>query len=114
MPNWRRWSVTNCVSSSVKPPRIKPRSEMHERDLRGVAFGREHALAEERAVERNAVEAADNSIAVPHLDGVAGAEVEQVAVERADARVDPGRHAAGARCRTAIDHAIVVIVDFDL
>ena len=37
----------------------QPRDEMHERDLRSIARAVEHALAEEGAAERDAVEPAD-------------------------------------------------------
>ncbi len=63
----------------------QPRHEVDERDLRGVALAVEHALAEEGAAEPHAVEAADQPAVAPDLDRVAVAEVEQLAVEAADA-----------------------------
>ena len=63
----------------------QPRHQMHQRDLGGVARAMEHALAEERAAERDAVEPADQRIAVIDLDGVAMAVLEELAVEPADA-----------------------------
>ena len=75
------------------------RREINERDLRSIALVGEHALAEEGAVERDAIEAADEARAAPHLDGVAMAEAEQVAIEPADALVDPGGAAPRAARR---------------
>lgn len=97
-----------------EPTTDQPRGEVNKRDLRGVALRREHAFAEECAFERHAVEAADQLIAVPDFNRVAGAEVEQFTVKGAYARVDPGRHASCTRGRATVDHAVVVAVDFDL
>ena len=44
--------------------------EMDERDLAGVGHAAEHALAEERGAERDAVEAADKFPVVPAFDAV--------------------------------------------
>ena len=49
---------------------------MHQRDLGGVARAVEHALAEEGAAERDAVEPADQLVAVIDLDGVAMAALD--------------------------------------
>ena len=56
----------------------EPRDQPGERDLGGVAAGREHALAEEGGAEVDAVEAADQLVPLPAFDrmGVA-ARVEQ-------------------------------------
>ncbi len=86
-------------------------AQIDERHLAGVALGGEHALAEEGAVQRHAVEAADQLAVRPRLDRVAVAGVEQVAVERPDLAVDPGGAAAGPRGGAAVDHALEVGVD---
>src|SRR5690606_13464324 len=75
---------------------------------------REHALAEEGAAECNAVEPTDEVIVVPHLDGVAVAQVEKVAIERADALVDPGGAASRPRGGAAFDHPLDIGVDADV
>jgi hypothetical protein len=49
----------------------QPRHQMHQRHLRGVAGAVEHALAEEGAAQADAVEAADEIVALPDLDAVA-------------------------------------------
>ena len=77
----------------------QPGCEVDQGDLRSVALIGEHAFAEVGAVESDAIETAHEAIAVPNLDRVAVAEVEQVAVERADAVVDPRRAATGPRGR---------------
>ena len=99
VPNCCRCSVTNCVSSSEKPPCVRRAHEIDERHLAGVARGGEHALAEEGAAERHAVEPADQPPVLPGLDRVAVAGVEQVAVERRGSAVDPGGAPAGAATR---------------
>src|SRR6476619_1221537 len=88
----------------LEPAIDQPRHQMHERDLRGIARGVEHAFAEESAPQAHAIEAADEIIALPGLDAVAMAELVQAAIEVADALVDPGvlapdlwRGAAGDR-----------------
>ena len=70
--------------------RAEPRHEMHQRDLRGVGLAMEHALAEERRPEADAVEAADELARRARLHRVAMADVEELAIEPADAVVDPG------------------------
>ena len=56
---------------------LQPRHQMHQRDLRGVARAVKHALAEKRAAERDAVEAADQALAVIDLDAVAMADARR-------------------------------------
>src|SRR6185369_13809460 len=73
------------------------RDQVHQRDLRGIARGVKHALAEEGAPQAHAVEPADEVVALPGLDAVAMAELEQAAIEVADALVDPGVLAPGLR-----------------
>src|SRR5690606_37663028 len=92
---------------------LEPRDEMDEGDLRGVAGAVEHALAEERAGERHAIQPADQRVSVIDLDGVAMSDVEQLAVERADARIDPGAVAAACDLRAAVDHRVEVAIDMD-
>src|SRR5665647_1981207 len=82
-----------CVEQS-EPAIGEPRGKVDDGDLRGVALVGEHAFPEECAIERNAVEAADELAVVPNFDRVAVTKFEQVAVEPADAFVDPRRAAA--------------------
>src|SRR5690606_2616204 len=88
--------------------------QVHQRDLGAVALGREHALAEEGGAETDAVEPADQAPLAPHLDGVAVADVEQVAGEAANAPVDPGLGAAGTRRRAGLDDGVEGAVEPDL
>ena len=53
-----------------EPASDQPAAEMHERDLRGITYIREHALAEEGSAQRHAVEPADKPLAFPHLNGI--------------------------------------------
>ena len=92
----------------------EPGRQVHQGDLGGVALVGEHALAEEGAVERDPVEAADEARPVPYLHRVAMTQVEEVAVEVADALVDPGGAPSGPRGGAALDHAGNVGVDADI
>src|SRR5436305_309399 len=78
-----------------------PRAQMHQRSLRSIAGAVEHALAEESAAERHAVEPADQIVAVIDLDAVTMVAFVKLAVEDADARVDPGARTSGARVGAA-------------
>ena len=51
--------------------RDQPRHQMHQRHLGGVAGAMKHALAEKRAAEADAVQAADQVVILPDLDAVA-------------------------------------------
>ena len=90
---------------------FEPRDEMHQRDLRGIARAVEHALAEESAAERDAVESADQRVAVVDLDAVAMPSLVEPAIERADTCIDPGAGTARLGLGTALDHRIEVAVD---
>ena len=86
---------------------------MHERDLGSVARAVEHAFAEERAAERDAVKAADEGFALVDFEAVAMAALVELAIEHADARIDPGARAAGAGLGAALEHRVEVAVDGD-
>src|SRR6185369_741553 len=82
----------------------QPRDQMHQGDLAGIGRGREHALAEEGAAQRNAVEPADQLAVVPGLDAVDMAHAEELAAEIEDGLVDPGPPPAGRWCCASLDH----------
>src|SRR6516165_9665941 len=71
----------------------------------------EHALAEEGAAERHSVESSDKLVAVVYLHAVAMPAFVKFAVERADARVDPGALPPRLRFRAAIEHPVEIPVD---
>src|SRR6185437_13013780 len=83
---------------------------MHKRDLGGVAGTVEHAFAEKGTTERDAVQSADELIAVVDFDGMTMAALEQAAVDFSDASVDPGAGAVGSGRRAAIDHGVKIAV----
>ncbi len=87
--------------------------EMRKGDLLGIGFAMEHALAEESGAERHAVEAADKLPLPPAFDGMDVALREQLAVKRADARIDPGLVASFVSRGAAIDHAGEIMIDAD-
>jgi hypothetical protein len=91
----------------------QPCHQMHQRDLRGIARGVEHALSEEGPTEADAVESADEIIALPGLDAVAMAELVKAAIEIADAFVDPGVLAPFLQRRAARDRRLERGVDGD-
>src|SRR5262245_23853133 len=62
---------------------LEARHQMHQRDLRSVARAVEHAFAEEGAAERDAVEAADQSLAVIDFEAVAVPPLVELAIEQA-------------------------------
>ena len=68
----------------------QPRHQVDERHLAGVAGAAEHALAEEGAADRHAIEAAHQLAAGPALHAVGEAAVEEGAVEAQDLVIDPG------------------------
>src|SRR5262249_35219931 len=68
----------------------QPRGKVDERDLGCIARAVKHALAEERATKRDAVEPADQCAALVHFETVTMATLVELAVEDADAAVNPG------------------------
>ena len=91
----------------------KPRHEMNQRDLRGIARDMKHALAEERAPKAHAIEPTNELFAVIDLDGVAMPDVEQRAVEQTDARIDPGARALRPGRRASVDHGAKIAIAGD-
>src|SRR5918995_1385060 len=87
---------------------------MGERHFRGVALAVEHALAKEGRPQCDPIQAADKAAVPPDLDGVAMAEIEEVAVEASDAGVDPRLVAVAARLGTAGNDGVEIPVDADL
>ena len=92
----------------------QPRHEMDQRDLGRIALAAEHALAEERRADRDAIEAADQLALAPAFDAVRMAAREQLAVERQDRLVDPALGMAGPRLGAGPHHAGEIGVGADL
>jgi len=92
----------------------EPPDQVDERDFRRVALEVKHALAEKRAAERNAVEAAHEFSVAPGFDGVAMAAAEKFAVEPPDALVDPGLAPAGRGGGASVDDRVEVAVGVNL
>lgn len=78
-----------------KASRAQPCNEPGQRNLGSIARAAHHAFAEERAAERQAVQAADQIIAVPAFDRMRKAHVMQPAEHLGDRAVDPGFGAVG-------------------
>jgi len=76
-------------------PGPQPRDKMRERDLRGVAFAAEHALAEKSPAKSDAIEAADQPAFVPGLDRMSMSAPVQIGIGDLDRRIDPGIGAIG-------------------
>src|SRR3954470_16494756 len=91
----------------------QPRDQMHERYLRSVAGAMEHAFAEEHTSERDAVEAADQHLAVIDLDAVAMTAIVQLAIKMPDTVVDPGTLPADLRLSAAVDDRFEIAIDCD-
>src|SRR5262245_21148842 len=73
----------------------------------------EHAFAEERAAERDAVKTADEIFTLVDLDAVAVAPLVELAIKQADTGIDPCARAAGAGLGATLEHAVEVAVDGD-
>src|SRR3954469_24246662 len=97
----------------LEPAGLEPGHEMHERNLGRVACAVEHALAEERAAKWHAVKTPDEGVALVDFQTVAMAAIVQLAIEDADARIDPGARAVGLRLRAALEHGVEVPVHGD-
>ena len=74
-----------------EPADAQPRDQPGERDLRRVGRAADHAFAEERAAERQAVEPADQLVAVPAFDRMREARARGASMKTLlDRAVDPG------------------------
>jgi hypothetical protein len=82
-----------------KAARLQSRDEPGQRDLGGVGRAADHALAEKGAAEREAVEPADQPIAVPAFDRMRIAQAVERDEHVLDRMVDPSVGAIGGRLR---------------
>src|SRR5688572_7440012 len=98
----------------LEPTGFEAGDKVDQRHLRRVAVAAEHACAEERATEGETVEPADQFPLAPRLDRVAMAEFEQLAVEAADAGVDPGLAPTRTRLGAGGDDGLEIGVDPDI
>ena len=93
--------------------KAQSRDEVHQGHLRGVPRHAEHALAEEHAADRHAVEAADQMAVLAGFHRVGVAELVQFAEQPLDLRVDPGVVATGGGLGAAGDGGGEVLIDRD-
>src|SRR5262249_29961764 len=91
----------------------QPRDQMHQRYLGRITDAMEHALAEERAPERDSVEASHQIVVEIDLDAVTVPPLVQLAIERADALIDPRAWTPNLWLRATVDHAVEVAIDGD-
>src|SRR4051794_35480698 len=98
----------------LEPARPESRGEMHERHLGCIALTVKHGFPEEGGPELDAVKAADELAVAPRLDCVAMTQVEQLAVEPADARVDPRPVPVVCRGGAARNHPVEIRIDANL
>ncbi len=61
-----------------------------ERHLRRVGAPRHHAFPEKRPSERDAIQAADQFLPLPHLNGVGETNLMQMTISPLDRMIDPG------------------------
>lgn len=87
---------------------------MDQRHLRGVPLAREHAFSEKGAVQGDAVEAADEALALPAFEAVGEAKLVKLHVQPLDGAVDPGLGAARACFGAGQDHLVEGAVGADL
>jgi len=83
------------------------RDKMRERDLAGVGSAAEHALAEERAAEGDAIKATDQRFVGPHFNRMRMADAVQRDDRIADDRVDPCLFPI----RASVEHIIKRTID---
>src|SRR5215831_15082491 len=100
------------VEQTVSPG-LEPRDQMNERDLGCIPRAMKHAFSEECPSEADAIQAADQLLAVVHLDGMTIAALIELAVERANSPVDPGTGASRHRFGAAIEHRLKIAIDHD-
>src|SRR6266567_7239973 len=86
---------------------------MHKGDLGSIPRPMEHALAEERAPQRNTVKPAHQVAAFVNLETMAVTPLVKLAIEHADAGIDPGARSSGLGRGTAVEHSIEVSIDGD-
>jgi len=80
--------------------------QMNEGHLAGIPLAGKHALAEERAAHRNAIEAAHKLSLAPAFDGMGIALSMQFAVNPPDIAVDPGFRPSRSGFGTSRDHRV--------
>jgi len=83
---------------------LHARYEVDQRHLAGISLARKHALAEERAAEADAVEAAGQSALAPALHGVRMTRRVQRGVEPNDLVIDPAIVSSVCRFRAGAHH----------
>jgi len=98
----------------AEPACAQPRDEVRQRDLRCVGGAADHALAEERAAEREAVEPADELAAVPAFDRMREPHRVEGLEDAFDAVVDPRFGAARDAFGAELDDSLERGVDGDL
>ena len=74
-----------------EPGEEHSRRQPCQRDLGRIGPPRHHALAEKGLSQRHAIQAADQLLALPHLDGMGKADLVQVQVGPLNLPIDPGR-----------------------
>src|SRR5689334_23599378 len=80
----------------------QPGRQMDQRDLARIGGAAEHAFAEERRPERDAVQSTDQHAALPRFDAVRRAAGEERRIELHDLVVDPGVGTLFARLGAAL------------
>src|SRR6516162_5436691 len=90
---------------------LEPGDQMHQRDFGSIARAVKHAFAEKCAAKADPVKTADQAFAVVNLHGVTVAAFVELAIESADAAVDPGAASPRLWLRAAFDHRVKVPVN---
>src|SRR6516225_12026997 len=90
---------------------LEPGDQMHQRDFGSITRAVKHAFAEKCAAEADPVKTADQAFAVVNLDGVTIAALVELAIESANAAVDPGAAPPRLRLRAAVDHRVEVPIN---
>src|SRR5262245_9601505 len=92
---------------------LESSDEMHKRDLGSISRPVEHALTKERATESNPIATAHEVFALVNLKTMAMAPLVELAIEHADAGIDPSARPARAGLGTPLEHSFEVAIDSD-
>jgi len=76
-----------------------PRDQPGKRHFRRIRAPRYHGFAEKGLPQRHAIKAADQLLAIPHLDRMGKAAGMKIGISALDFMIDPGRGPVGRRFR---------------
>lgn len=91
----------------------KPCDEPRDRDFRGIACARHHRFAEKGTPQREAIEPADEPVAVPAFDRMCETAAMQLDEHALDRAVDPRIRPVGRRFGAQLDDLLEGLIGSD-